>query len=191
MPELLIIEIFFSVILFILTTISIVQSIRYRQDPLTKSKISTQCPCCNSKNITFQSIQINDGKPFSIFPMLNFIFYYAFAIINIFYALDKGEKIKRAFFQAMSGAEIVDNVKPTVEYIANVYVLGYMTKILLIAGTVFLVICMLMPNDTEYQLTKICMNCGTVSDANSDPETPRIEKKEEEPQWASPTKKNH
>ncbi len=184
-------EIFFLFILFVFTIISVVYSIKNRKDPLTESRISTSCPCCGSKNITFQSISVATGKPFSIIPMLNFISYYVFSIINIFIILNEEEEVERAFFQALSGTQVFENIDSMAKSMNEIYVFGYTTKIFLIAGTVFLIICMLMPNETENQLAKICMDCGTVSNANSAPEAPRKEEKEEAPQWASPTKKNN
>ncbi len=182
MPTLLVIEIIVAFILFIFTIISVIDSVRSKKDPLMKRKISVQCPCCKSKNIRFQSIQVNRGKPFSVFSMLNFISSYFFAIINFFYILSEEEEMKNAFFQAISGTQLIET---TVKSATDIYILGCMTKIFLIAGTVFLVICMLMPNEIENQLAKICMDCGSVSDADSEPEP-----KKKEPIWAVIPPKN-
>ena len=96
MPTLLTIEFIVAFILFVFTIISVIDSVRSKKDPLMKQKISVQCPCCKSKNIRFQSIQVNRGKPFSIFPMLNFISFYFFSIVNFFYILSEEEEIKKA-----------------------------------------------------------------------------------------------
>lgn len=183
------VELIILSIMLIFTVFSAVRSTVNYSDPLTKRKISTRCPCCHSQNIRFQPIQVCHGKPSAIAPMVTFISCYVFGIIDVLIFLFVPGGTATAFFGALFGGQGIENVA---DALVTVCMLGYATKIMFLLGTVLWAVCMLMPNETESQLAKICMDCGAVSDANSDPEQPSQTNTEEpkEPLWSDPAQKN-